>query len=265
MKRENHENARFFIGSEVEHTPAFNKRTLFVVGEQAVEEIIDLARKNRCTHVYMGANHSFDYDSADPHYWDSTITALLDRGFWTTLDYPAHLHAAMLTYLNAGIWQSRIFVPMLRVPIAHVDTSHPNLTVKIDDVDFAATNPGVWCLHFNQLCDSNRFTDWKDYVGDELVGVEAADKPMPASVKKPVIEESLPELRAEPVVNPEELGLDLEKKSVVIESTPEPLDQITVAEGYASEKVEQPVDDVVESTVEKTAKQTKPKAKKNDN
>ena len=34
MIREGHENTEFFIGTEIEHSPAMNKTTLFVVGLQ---------------------------------------------------------------------------------------------------------------------------------------------------------------------------------------------------------------------------------------
>ena len=40
MEREGHEDTRFFIGTEVEHTPAYGQRTLFVVGYQPKEEIL---------------------------------------------------------------------------------------------------------------------------------------------------------------------------------------------------------------------------------
>ena len=39
MIREGHDNVLFFHGTEVEHTPAFGKRTLFVVGVQSTDEI----------------------------------------------------------------------------------------------------------------------------------------------------------------------------------------------------------------------------------
>jgi hypothetical protein len=34
MKRDGHENVEYFIGGEVEQTPAYGKKTLFVVGYQ---------------------------------------------------------------------------------------------------------------------------------------------------------------------------------------------------------------------------------------
>jgi hypothetical protein len=116
----------------------------------------------------MGANHSFNAELKDT-YWDQVITALLDKGYWVTLDYQAHEHSVVLKMLNPGVWQCRTFVPLLGVRIPHIQTSNPNLTVKIDDVDFKATNPGVWCMHFHEVTDSNRFTDWQDYESDEVV------------------------------------------------------------------------------------------------
>lgn len=193
MKRDGHEGIMYFIGPEVEHTPAYSKKTLFVVGKQPVEEIVDLARKHKAPHIFMGANHSFttavDYEaSEDPFaYWDKTITTLLDRGFWVTLDYQAHEHTQVLKILNKGIWQSRLFVPMLSVRIANVQTSSPNLTVKIDDIDFKATNPGVWCLNHHELTDSNRFTDWVEY-GTDVV-IELDDKPTPMPPFPPKVSE----------------------------------------------------------------------------
>jgi hypothetical protein len=164
MNRDGHNNVAFFIGPEVEHTPAYSKKTLFVVGKQDVSTIERLAREYKTPHIFMGANHSFD-GSVDA-YWDMTITALLDRGFWVTLDYEAHMHDKVLTMLNKGIWQSRLFVPLLGVRIPEVQTSSPNLTIKIDDVDFKATNEGVWCWNHQAITDANRFTDWQDYGTD---------------------------------------------------------------------------------------------------
>ena len=48
----------FFIGNEVEHTPAFGLRTLFVTGVQPVDAI---ARNLQgCEHIFFGANHSYN-------------------------------------------------------------------------------------------------------------------------------------------------------------------------------------------------------------
>jgi hypothetical protein len=190
MNREGHNNTKFFIGPEVEHTPAFSKKTLFVVGEQDAATIEKIAREHKTPHIFLGANHSFNA-TITSSYWDKTITALLDRGFWVTLDYQAHEHELVLKMLNPGIWQSRQFVPLLGVRIPKVQTSSPNLTVKIDDIDFNATNPGVWCMHFHEVTDSNRFTDWQDYGTDVVITEEQttsnATAPVYADINKPAL------------------------------------------------------------------------------
>lgn len=216
MNREGHNNVKFFVGPEVEHTPAYSKKTLFVVGKQDVQEIVKHARTSGAPHVFMGANHSFVADSNDK-YWDKTITELLDRGFWVTLDYQAHEHSTVLTMLNPGIWQSRIFVPLLGVRIAKFAQSNANLTVKIDDVDFNATNEGIWCLHFRELMDSNRFTDWNEYSTDTVIG-ESNDLPATQQVlirdvtkaaMTEIVNDVVEEVTNE-VFNQTELGLDTE-------------------------------------------------------
>lgn len=191
MKREGHQDVMYFVGPEVEHTPAYSKKTLFVVGKQPIDEIVDLARQHKAAHIFMGANHSFNAENNDT-YWDVVITALLDRGFWVSLDYEAHQHGMVLEMLNKGIWQSRLFVPLLSVRIPNVQTSSPNLTIKIDDVDFKATNAGVWCLHHHEITDSNRFTDWVEYGTDVVIELDDKPTPMPPYVATVVKEMTKP-------------------------------------------------------------------------
>ena len=50
MNRAGHETANCFVGTEVEHSPAFGHKTLFVVGVQDPVMILELARANGCTH-----------------------------------------------------------------------------------------------------------------------------------------------------------------------------------------------------------------------
>ena len=231
MNRQGHEKVKFFIGPEVEYTPAHAKRTLFVVGKQPAEDILAQARENRVTHIFMGANHSFDaFESDEANYWDKTITSLLDRGFWVTLDYQAHHHQRVLMMLNAGIWQSRLFVPLLGVRIPRVQTSNSNLTIKIDDIDFADTNDGVWCLHHSEATDSNRFTSWAEYSSDEVIGDKVEQSVVkPVRQEKVVVTESLntntteldPPSEEPVVLNDNSAGLDTnEKPAPVVEEIP---------------------------------------------
>lgn len=232
MNRDGHKGVALFVGPEVEHSPAFSKRTLFVVGRQDVKEIEKQARENKTPHIFMGANHSFDIDPRHPDetvkvYWDKTITELLDKGFWVTLDYEAHLHGMVLKMLNPGIWQSRLFVPLLSVRIPEIETSSPNLTVKIDDVDFNATNRGVWCFHFHEMTDSNRFTDWQDYESDSIVDTPAQVQgaSIMANLETLVEPKHIVDVPPAPAFNDTSLGLDI-KPTTALKPDPDTVPEV---------------------------------------
>ena len=70
MERAGHNDVSFFIGTEVEHTPAFGKRTLFVVGVQDPQIVLQEFNNNDCEHIYFGANQSFPaLDTNDGDGW----------------------------------------------------------------------------------------------------------------------------------------------------------------------------------------------------
>ena len=88
MIRQGHDDSvQFFTGTEVEHTPAHGKKTLFVVGVQEVADIA--ARLQGCEHIYFGANMSFpnyDTNAHDWLDWENMIKPFLTKGYWCTLD-----------------------------------------------------------------------------------------------------------------------------------------------------------------------------------
>lgn len=186
FKRKGHEGARFFIGGEVEHTPAFNKKTLFVVGLQDTNLVMQLAEEHGIKHIFLSANRSFDsVDKVKGVYmvgdttassWEKQILILLASGYMVSLDYPAHKHSMVLEILHSSIWQSRNFIPVLSVAVPHVNTSNINLTIKIDDSNFGATNPGVWCLNHHEITDSNRFTAWSEYTDDKVIDIDKKEE-----------------------------------------------------------------------------------------
>lgn len=206
MNRDGHNNVKFFIGPEVEMTPAHGKKTLFVVGEQSVEEIIQHAKNDGAMHVFLGANHSFD-SSVVIESWVSMIEGLLNAGYMVTLDYSVEFHKYLLDNLPESVWKSRNFIPLVSVRIPNIENSGPNLTVKIDDIDFAATNPGVWCMHYSELIDSNRFTGWSDYDSDRVIRdstTEKSDDEFQVEVNKVTLE-----INETVSVNLNDLGLDV--------------------------------------------------------
>jgi len=162
MKREGHEDVEFFKGTEVERTPAFGKKTLFVVGIQPIDSII--AHMHGQEHIFFGANHSFNPRTFEEwRKWESMITYFLERGRLCTLDIPI---SAVEQFNEGGLCDYRNFIPQIRVSVPYTKLWNYNTMLKIDDKDFDATNPGVWCHSLHSLMSRETFTGWDDYKGD---------------------------------------------------------------------------------------------------
>lgn len=163
------ENAVFFIGKEVEHTPAYGDLTLFVTGVQPVGDIgFNLTRgSGPINHIFFGANHSFKPSSADEwKAWETMIEYFLRLDFLCSLDIPiTHVEE----FNDGPLCDYSNFIPQIRVPIPYVKLWNYNTMLKIDDKDFKATNPGVWSHSLHTLMDRSKFTDWSQYKNDEII------------------------------------------------------------------------------------------------
>ncbi len=160
----------FFIGTEIERTPAYGMKTLFVVGVQDTDKIINLAKNNQCNHIYFGANQSFHTEGVDDVAgwtpWEKMIKACLEADLWCTLDFDVRETEGLL---ESPLIEYRRFIPQISVKLPYVKQLGYNATLKIDDKDFAATNPGVWCHNLQDLMSRDRFTDWDQYGKDEII------------------------------------------------------------------------------------------------
>jgi hypothetical protein len=170
MNREGHSNVNFFYGTEVEHTPAYSKPTLFVVGVQNVDDIakaISHANNFPVEHIFFGANHSFDpRNNLDWQRWEGMIGSFLSRGYLCSLDIPI---TAVRDFNDTGLCEYRNFIPQIRVSVPYTKLWNYNTMLKIDDVDFDATNPGVWTHSLHSLMSRDTFTSWDDYSKDQTL------------------------------------------------------------------------------------------------
>jgi len=174
MKREydtgTAESVTFFTGTEIELTPAYNMQTLFVVGVQDVARITEIAGENYCKHIYFGANQSFpklatdDADAWRP--WERMIDQCLEAGYWCTLDFDVAVVQGVLECTFIG---HRRFIPQISVKIPYLTQLGYNATIKLDDLDFDHSNPGVWCHSLHSLTTRETFTDWDQYRKDEII------------------------------------------------------------------------------------------------
>jgi len=170
MNRDGHGEVSFFIGTEVEHTPAFGRRTLFVVGVQDAQIVLQEANNNKIEHIYFGANQSFPaLDINDVNNWaewEYMVKTALEAGWLCTLDLDVQQAEGLL---ESSLVEFNNFIPMISVKIPYIKQYGYNATIKIDDKDFAATNPGVWCHSLHDLQKREVFTDWSKYTKDEVI------------------------------------------------------------------------------------------------
>jgi hypothetical protein len=177
MIRTGHNNASMFIGTEVEHSPAYGMKTLFVIGYQSIEEIervlADPYTKlgdQSVQHIYFGANQSFpklETNSSEWTRWENMIYPFLTQGYWCTLDLDVSCVEGLL---ESGLTERNQFIPMISIKLPYIQQLGYNATIKLDDKDFAATNPGVWCHSLHNLTKRKGvFTDWSKYTKDEVI------------------------------------------------------------------------------------------------
>ena len=174
------EGITFFTGIEIERTPAYGMKTLFVVGVHDPQTIIELVMESRSyvdtskhiQHIYFGANQSFQTNGVNDietwRKWENMIHTCLDHKYdlWCTLDFDVRETEGLL---ESGLTEKRRFIPQISVKLPYINQLGYNATLKIDDKDFCATNPGVWCHNLQDLLGRDRFTDWDQYGKDEII------------------------------------------------------------------------------------------------
>lgn len=164
---------QFFIGREVEHTPAFGMKTLFVVGLHTTDEIEKLLEDSftkigePVKHIFFGANHSYNpARNGDWDPWEEMIKHFLRKDYLCSLDIPI---SAVEQFHDGGLCDYDNFIPQIRVAIPYIKLWNYNTMIKIDDRDFRATNPGVWSHSLHKLMDRSCFTDWSKYRNDSAL------------------------------------------------------------------------------------------------
>jgi len=159
------ESVIYFVGTEVEHTPQYGERTLFVVGLRDPDEICNIADEKQCKHIYLGANMSWEKNDT----WDNMVLSLLKKGYWVTLDFPI---VDIEWVLESGYTEYNRFIPMISAKLPYIGLLGYNACLKLDDKDFDSTNPGVWVHSIHDLQTRNKFTSWDKYSKDEIIRLE---------------------------------------------------------------------------------------------
>lgn len=167
------EDVNFFVGEEVERTPAFGKKTLFVVGvhtNSVIESWLNKVTLKNIDHIYFGANMSFPKlhanDGAEWAKWEMMLYYFLEKDYWCTLDLDISCVEGLA---ESGLCEHNKFIPMISAKLPYVQLLNYNAILKIDDKGFNASNPGVWCHNIHDLKNRNNFTDWSKYKKDTIL------------------------------------------------------------------------------------------------
>ena len=71
--------------------------------------------------------------------------------------------------LEEGWNEKDTFISMISVKMPYVRQLNYNACIKIDDIGFKETNPGVWVHSVQDLQTRDKFTDWTKYTKDEII------------------------------------------------------------------------------------------------
>jgi hypothetical protein len=94
------------------------------------------------------------------------IGICLMHGAWCTLDVDVRSAEGLL---EGTLIDHDRFIPIISVKLPYAKLYNYNTTIKIDDKDFQATNPGVWCHSLHELRNRAVFTDWSKYTQDKVI------------------------------------------------------------------------------------------------
>jgi hypothetical protein len=94
------------------------------------------------------------------------IKPCLDTGILCTLDVDSTCVEGLV---ESGLTEYSNFIPMISVKLPYMSQLGYNATIKLDDRDFAATNPGVWCHSLHDLQNRAVFTPWSQYTKDKVI------------------------------------------------------------------------------------------------
>ena len=166
LNTEERQDVVYFTGYEVEHTICHGMFTLFVVGTPPIEEILTKARESQVKHIYFGTSQSFNPASishGEYKRWDNVIVPCLKEDYWVTLDFDVkHVEGV----LESCYCEYPRFVPMISCKIPYINQLNYNATLKLDDLTWGKTNPGVWTHQLHDLMSKVKYTYWDQYTQD---------------------------------------------------------------------------------------------------
>ena len=154
-----------FSGIEVEHTPAHGLQTLFLArNDLTFDNIKSLAQSVNAKAIYYGANRTYMHNHGMQI---AQMKRFLEDGYYVTVDYDYRIHEQVKGKFEM-LWKNEKFIPFCSVIFPNSEDDD-QLCLKIDDVDFNKTNPGVWTMTMDHFKQTAGFTSWEQYNQDEPI------------------------------------------------------------------------------------------------
>lgn len=149
-----------FIGTEVEKSPAYGLRTLFVTSDDCQYALSHEFDINNVNHVYLNANHS------DPFNIPIHVLLLLQQNLnvkYMTIEVFTREEFELIA--NIALEFDKILI-MWSVAIPDVLSIGNRVTIKLDDSTFNHSNPGVYCMSALEFITNSHETKWNEYTQD---------------------------------------------------------------------------------------------------
>ena len=160
--------AKMFVGVEVERTPYFGQRTLFVVGspQDQIDLITKHADENECGHIFLGANHSYAPQSIQEAVEWSMAISMLAQKYKISVDVGSNfLHY----FRRSKAHLVKDVCLQVRLEISDISEYNNLVMIKIDDSGFRHSNAGIWTTPLTTICSPANFTAWDEYNKDRIV------------------------------------------------------------------------------------------------
>lgn len=157
---------RMFVGREIERTKFYDLLTLFVVGDVPTSEIIQRATQMRVRHIFLGANmslHQLTHQRVT-----EMVQELIAFNFFVTIDGGYNEICELSGSMPFANDSKICFIAQIKMPYIE-NLTKQNTFIKIDDVGFRSTNPGVWVHPLSELTKEEHFTGWDRYGEDQAL------------------------------------------------------------------------------------------------
>lgn len=160
-----------FVGIEIENTQAKGLPTLFLDPSKLsnAEMIVMIVSNSHVRHIYLNANH---YPIEDDLYFgrfEEVLQYIEGRSSIDLVTVEIQNSQAIANLGKSYLDRFQKLILNVSIPIKDAKNYANRISIKIDDVDFKATNPGVWVQPMSEILSTRNFTGWDHYKNDEVI------------------------------------------------------------------------------------------------